>query len=111
MQLRVTRTKQPDLDRRGNVRNVYYGLSFALELTPEEQSLIENNGLKDELIFQSQAKIVSASELINGETSWHRLNLELALSIQNSMMENCKKFARLARIAATFEGTDTIDLS
>ena len=111
MQLRVTRTKQSDVDRRGNVREVHYGLSFALVLTPEEQSLVEDNGLKNELIFQSQAKIVRVHELINGEVSWHRLDLELALSVQSSMRENCKNFARLARIAAAFEGTDTIDLS
>ena len=62
------------------------------------------------MLFQSQSKVVFAREVLEGEAVWHGLSLPLALSIQNSMVENCQGFAKLARTAATFEGTDLVEL-
>ena len=110
MKLQVNRTKNVDSDRRGNVRGVTYTLAFQLLLSNEEQSTIHNCGLEHELIFQSQAKIVSAYQLIGSEVTWTRLELPLALSIQQSMVENCQSFAALVRTATTFEGRTSVEL-
>jgi hypothetical protein len=111
MQLKVRRAKQVDTDRRGNIKDVYYSLSFSLQMPSEERSSLEQNGLLYEVIFHSTNRTVLAKELIGGEATWSHLELQLALSIQNSMLENCRGFAKLARTAMTFEGEYVLDLA
>jgi hypothetical protein len=111
VQVQVTRTKNVDRDRRGNIRGVTYTMAFGFVMNDAERAAIFESGLSTEVIFQSSAKTVVARELIDGEAQWNGLTLSLALSIQNSMIENCGAYAKLVRTATTFEGRHTIDLS
>jgi hypothetical protein len=111
MRLEIVRTRNTSTDRRGNVKSVSFSLRFSLKLTAEEQSIVRDNALESESLFQSQARFVVAREAIAGSAEWTGLPLASALSIQGSMIDNCRGFAALVRTAAGFDGTHEIELS
>jgi hypothetical protein len=111
MHLQITRTQELETDRRGNVRGVNFRLQFQLQLNDEEGALIRDNALDSHLLFESPSKFVQAREIIGGTAEWTVPSLEIALSIQQSMIENCRSFDGLVRSAANFEGNQVIDLA
>lgn len=110
MQLQVNRARNENLDRKGRVKSVNFHIAFQLLLSDDERNLITANRLENETIFQSEVRVVKVYELIDQTASWEFSSLDLALSIQNSVVANVSSFRGLVEAARTFEGTTTLDL-
>lgn len=109
MVLQINRQRNARTDRKGNVKDVSFALRFRMLLDSEEQSSIAASNLGWHILFKSTERTF-AHELIDADVDWTLPTLELALSIQQSMVDNSRGFDALVRKSATFDGHHEVDL-
>lgn len=123
MRIQVKREKDARENRRGELKEVLWKLSFLLEATEAEQTIIRNHNLGSELIFYHNPNAQGAATTI-GHVGWYArdmvgkwiqlpgaVELTWAIILSEQVVAKCKIFADLVDTAASFEGTFPIELT
>jgi hypothetical protein len=106
----IARARQSDVDRHGIPKNVRFNLRFELELEPDEEVIVRANQLESHTLFDSPAKQIVAREVMGEIVELTLPSLDLALTVEDTMTNNCKSFAALVTQARIFERSDVVPL-
>jgi hypothetical protein len=108
MQLRVARQRQVSYDRKGRP-DARFTLSMQLEANEDERRAITENNLSSYFVYEAPALMLTVEDLLQGIEKTLN-NVELLLSVESAVLDNCKKFGALLTAASTYDGTRVAQL-